>query len=62
VISAWKQHTTTIGRKVKVVTHSAVSEGVAVDVDEDGALLLKCADGSFKKIIYGDCFHQNGRT
>ena len=62
VISAWKQYATTIGQQVKVVTHSAVSEGVAVDVDEDGALLLKCADGLFKKIIYGDCFHQNGST
>ncbi|MEJ2101713.1 MAG: biotin--[acetyl-CoA-carboxylase] ligase [Desulfobacterales bacterium] len=31
----------------------------AVDVDDTGALILKCADGSLQKIIYGDCFHQS---
>jgi biotin-(acetyl-CoA carboxylase) ligase len=28
-------------------------------VDDTGALILKCADGSLKKILYGDCFHEN---
>jgi biotin-(acetyl-CoA carboxylase) ligase len=26
-------------------------------VDNTGALMLKLEDGSLKKIIYGDCFH-----
>jgi biotin-(acetyl-CoA carboxylase) ligase len=29
-----------------------------VDVDDDGALILKMPDGSLKRIIYGDCFHE----
>jgi biotin-(acetyl-CoA carboxylase) ligase len=29
-----------------------------MDVDDNGALILKLADGSLKKIIYGDCFHE----
>ena len=35
-----------------------ISQGVALDVDESGALILGQSDGTHKKIIYGDCFHQ----
>jgi BirA family biotin operon repressor/biotin-[acetyl-CoA-carboxylase] ligase len=56
VISEWKKHTVTLGRHVRIVTQQAESEGLAVDVDENGALVLELADGERKKIIYGDCF------
>ena len=56
VISEWKKHTVTLGRHVRIVTQQAESEGLAVDVDENGALVLELADGKRKKIIYGDCF------
>jgi BirA family biotin operon repressor/biotin-[acetyl-CoA-carboxylase] ligase len=58
VISEWKQYTVTLQRQVRIVTQREVTEGLAVDVDESGALIVKLADGSIKKIIYGDCFHQ----
>jgi len=58
VISEWKQYTVTLQRQVRIVTQREVTEGLAVDVDENGALIVKLADGSIKKIIYGDCFHQ----
>ena len=58
VISEWKKYTVTLNRQVKIVTHKEVSEGLAVDVEQDGALVLELADGSRKKIVYGDCFHQ----
>ena len=58
IISEWKQYTVTLQRQVRIVTQREVTEGLAVDVDENGALIVKLADGSFKKIIYGDCFHQ----
>ena len=57
VISEWKKYTVTLNRRVKIVTHKEVSEGLAVDVEEDGALVLELADGTRKKIVYGDCFH-----
>jgi len=56
VISEWKQYTVTLGRQVKIVTHLEESEGLALDVDENGALVLELASGQRKKIIYGDCF------
>jgi len=58
IISEWKQYTVTLQRQVRIVTQREVTEGLAVDVDENGALIVKLADGSIKKIIYGDCFHQ----
>jgi BirA family biotin operon repressor/biotin-[acetyl-CoA-carboxylase] ligase len=58
VISEWKKYAVTLQRQVRIVTQREVSEGLAVDVDENGALIVKLADGSLKKIIYGDCFHQ----
>ena len=58
VVQDWKQYTVTLNRDVRVVTNKKVITGRAVDVDDTGALILKCADGSLQKIIYGDCFHQ----
>ncbi len=56
VISEWKKYTVTLGRHVRIVTQREESEGLAVDVDQNGALVLELADGTQKKIVYGDCF------
>jgi BirA family biotin operon repressor/biotin-[acetyl-CoA-carboxylase] ligase len=56
VISEWKKHTVTLGRQVRIVTQREESKGLAVDVDENGALILELADGTQKKVVYGDCF------
>jgi BirA family biotin operon repressor/biotin-[acetyl-CoA-carboxylase] ligase len=58
VVSQWKRYTQTLNRQVKIVTTREVAQGLAVDVDDDGALILKMPDGSLKRIIYGDCFHE----
>jgi BirA family biotin operon repressor/biotin-[acetyl-CoA-carboxylase] ligase len=58
IIAEWKQYTVTLNRDVRVVTAHEVVEGKAVDIDDFGALILQCADGSLRKILYGDCFHQ----
>jgi BirA family biotin operon repressor/biotin-[acetyl-CoA-carboxylase] ligase len=58
VIEEWKAVTVTLNREVRVVTTREVFTGKAVDVDDNGALVLKSADGSLKKILYGDCFHR----
>ena len=57
IISEWKSYTSTIGRQVKIVTTRDEFKGIAMDVDDTGALMLKLADGSIRKIIYGDCFY-----
>lgn len=57
VVAEWKQYTVTLKRHVKIVTLHDVLEGKAVDVDENGSLILQLSDGSLKTILYGDCFH-----
>ena len=57
VIGAWKAISTTLGRPVKIVTLQGETEGLAVDLDANGSLILQLADGSLKTISYGDCFH-----
>jgi BirA family transcriptional regulator, biotin operon repressor / biotin---[acetyl-CoA-carboxylase] ligase len=58
IIPEWKKYTITLNRKVKIVTTNDISEGIARDVDENGALILELNDGSMKKVLYGDCFHR----
>ena len=58
VISEWKKYSVTLQRQVRIVTQREVSEGLALDVDENGALVIELADGTQKTIVYGDCFHQ----
>ena len=57
VISEWKKYTVTLNRRVKIATHKEVFEGLAIDVEPDGTLVIELADGSRKSIVYGDCFH-----
>ena len=57
VIEEWKTYKVTLNREVRVVTTRDVFTGKAVDVDDTGALVLKCVDGSLQRILYGDCFH-----
>lgn len=58
IISEWKNVAITLNQHVRIVTNTEESQGIAVDVDENGALVLKLTDGTYKKIVYGDCFHQ----
>ncbi len=57
IIPRWKAHACTLNRHVKIVTTSEEYEGLAVDVDENGALLLEQPNKEIKKVYYGDCFH-----
>jgi BirA family biotin operon repressor/biotin-[acetyl-CoA-carboxylase] ligase len=57
VIGLWKKQTSTIGSPVRIETFGKIVEGLALDVDETGALILRDKSGEIQKIIYGDCFH-----
>ena len=58
IVSDWKQYTITLQRRVRIVTRKETWEGLALDVDDNGALIVKLDDGTLKTILYGDCFHQ----
>jgi len=57
VMEAWKRRSGTLNRPVRVVTRDTVYEGLAVDIDDDGALRLRMPDGTEQRVIHGDCFH-----
>ena len=56
IVSEWKPYAATLNRPVRVVTHNEVFEGVAVDVDDSGALIIKDKNDALQKIVCGDCF------
>jgi BirA family biotin operon repressor/biotin-[acetyl-CoA-carboxylase] ligase len=57
IIEQWKEMTSTIGSQVQIETLTEVFQGLAVDVEETGALIIKDIQGKTQKVIYGDCFH-----
>lgn len=57
VVNQWRRLTTTLGCRVKVVTDEGHVEGTAVEVMEDGALVVEDATGMRHRIYSGDVFH-----
>ncbi|MCP4296354.1 MAG: biotin--[acetyl-CoA-carboxylase] ligase [Proteobacteria bacterium] len=57
VIDLWRKHTSTIGRQVSVKTVQDVIEGEALDIDQNGSLLVRTKNQLVKSIYHGDCFY-----
>jgi len=56
VIEEWKAVSATLDRPVRIETARETIEGRAVGVDENGALLVRTADGAVRTVVHGDCF------
>jgi BirA family biotin operon repressor/biotin-[acetyl-CoA-carboxylase] ligase len=56
ILREWKSLSSTLGRPVKVRTLNESFEGVALDLDDDGALLVQTETG-IRKVYSGDCFY-----
>ena len=54
VTAGWKERLQTLGKRVKVVTSAGAEEGVAVDTDSDGALVLRRDDGTQVRVEAGE--------
>jgi len=54
ILNAWKERATLSGRRVTVTSFGDILEGCAMDIDSDGALLLKLDDGRQKRVVAGD--------
>lgn len=52
----WRELSCTLGRRVRVEGERPLS-GLAVDLAEDGALLLRSADGALHRVSAGDVEH-----
>lgn len=54
VIQDWKEWNITIGQEVAVTTIKESISGRAVDINEEGALILKLINGELMKVLSGD--------
>ena len=54
VYRAWRDRLWTLGKAVEVTSGNDVLDGVAETVEEDGALMLRCTDGTLMKCVAGD--------
>lgn len=53
----WSTRSVTLKRRVKIITKTSEFEGVAVGLEEDGALKVRRDDGTETKVMAGDCVH-----
>ncbi|MDE0654830.1 MAG: biotin--[acetyl-CoA-carboxylase] ligase [bacterium] len=52
-----RSHSATIGRRVRVLTPGGTVEGNAVDLSDDGRLIVETTDGGVQAVAAGDCHH-----
>ena len=57
IIEQWRHSNITLGRRVKINFHKEHIEGEAVDIDSDGALLLRKDSGIIQRVTAGDVTH-----
>ncbi len=51
---SWRARLVTLGRRVTIHQREAALMGLAEDVDDDGALLLRLDDGRLMTVLWGD--------
>ena len=54
IFDKWREYSTTVGRMVKVISPDKTYIGTAVDIDPEGALLVRREDGSIERVLAGD--------
>ena len=54
ILAEWRKLSETLGCRVKVISQKEVFTGEALDVDEDGYLLVRLKDGTVKRVVSGD--------
>jgi BirA family biotin operon repressor/biotin-[acetyl-CoA-carboxylase] ligase len=57
VAERWRELSSTLGRRVRIATDGESVEGDAVDLGEDGALLVRAAGGVLVRVVAGDVEH-----
>lgn len=58
ILKEWKNYASFLGHQVEVRTQTEKIRGFALDIDPEGALLLKFEDGTVKQIFVGDISFQ----
>ncbi|WP_304065957.1 biotin--[acetyl-CoA-carboxylase] ligase [Megamonas hypermegale] len=53
ILDEWRKYSITLNQEIKVISGNDVTYGEAVDIDDDGALLVKI-NGQIKRVLAGD--------
>ncbi|KUK70708.1 MAG: BirA, biotin-(Acetyl-CoA-carboxylase) ligase [Methanomicrobiales archaeon 53_19] len=56
LIREWKSLSCTLGQRVEIRTLKKTFEGEAIDLDEQGALIIRKDNGKIERIIAGNCY------
>jgi len=56
IYEEWRSRSLTLGRQVRITSAAGDKVGLAADLAEDGALLLRTGD-ELKRILAGECIH-----
>jgi BirA family biotin operon repressor/biotin-[acetyl-CoA-carboxylase] ligase len=54
VLKRWKEYASFLGKEVEVMDEVKRLHGLALDVDDEGALVIKLEDGTVKRVFVGD--------
>lgn len=54
VLEEWRRYSCTLGQEVKVIAPDNTYCGTALDIDDEGLLMVRKADGSIEKVVAGD--------
>ena len=57
ILEEWRHFSATLGRHVRILQQGVVREGIAVDVTEEGALLVRVEQNSLITVHAGDIEH-----
>ncbi len=57
IINKWRSYNITLGRRVKVVSQKHHIEAEAIDIDTEGALIIRNDSGLMQKVTAGDVIH-----
>ncbi len=56
IMEEWKKRSATLNKRIRITDSAGIIEGVAIDLDEDGALLIRKDNGLIVKKSAGDVF------
>jgi BirA family biotin operon repressor/biotin-[acetyl-CoA-carboxylase] ligase len=54
ILSNWKGYARFLGHQIEVTSHGGKQNGLAHDVEADGALIVRFENGTMKRILEGD--------
>jgi BirA family biotin operon repressor/biotin-[acetyl-CoA-carboxylase] ligase len=55
IVREWKSLSLTLDKRVKIKTPRKSFEGIAIDIDEYGALIVRRDNGKVERVFSGDC-------